>query len=252
MKQKKFTAQLGSVKTRPGWRGVADAVCTRLSSFAQWLGPEEGQQRRVELPEMSKRDPSQEGLWGQNRTEPAAGWPPRGSGRHPGQQGRVPKEELPACSAADHLNGLPVAVIDESQVARLVPAVKHCRPALRGGMVSLALMPKVWHTMPQSAEACSQLLRASESRHGSTWKPERAQSSNRANPNLAKQAGRACAMGSKHPATSSAALALQASLPRAETWSCLTPTSPIDELSSGASSVAPHNSEMELKTSNKP
>jgi hypothetical protein len=47
---------------------------------------------------------------------------------------------------------------------------------------------------------------------------------NRANPDLAKQASRACAMGSNCPATSRAALALQAGLPQAETWSCLTPT----------------------------
>jgi hypothetical protein len=105
-------------------------------------------------------------------------------------------------------------------------------------MARLALMPKIWHAMPQSAEACSQLLGAPESRHGSTRKPEQTQSVNRANPNLAKQAGRACVMGSKHPTTSSAALALQASLPQAETWSCSTPTLPINELNSGANSVS--------------
>jgi hypothetical protein len=54
-------------------------------------------------------------------------------------------------------------------------------------------------------------------------KAKRKWSGNRANPDLAKQAGRACAMGPKHPTTSSAALALQASLPQAKTWSCLNP-----------------------------
>jgi hypothetical protein len=60
-------------------------------------------------------------------------------------------------------------------------------------------------------------------------KTERTQSGDRANPDLAKQAGRACAMGSNCPITSSAALALQAGLPQAKTWSCLTPTLSTDE-----------------------
>jgi hypothetical protein len=89
-------------------------ICTRLSSFAQWLGPEEGHKGGLQLPEMSKRDTSQEGLWGQNDTEFAAGGPPHG--RHLGQQGRVPEEEPPACSAADTSKGLSVAVNRSSQL----------------------------------------------------------------------------------------------------------------------------------------
>jgi hypothetical protein len=106
----------------PTTRGVSwlmrtnAACCTRLSSFAQWLGPEEGQQWRVELPEDLERRSIQKGLWGQNDTEPAAGQPPRGSGRHPAHQRRVPEEELPAHSTADHLNGLPIAVDRSSQL----------------------------------------------------------------------------------------------------------------------------------------
>jgi hypothetical protein len=63
---------------------------------------------------------------------------------------------------------------------------------------------------------------------------------NRANPSLAKQAGRACAMGPNCPATSRVALALQAGPPQAERWSCLTPTLSSDEshANSGANSVA--------------
>jgi hypothetical protein len=117
----------------------SDAVRTRLSSLAQWLGPEEGQQRRVELPEIPKRGASQEGLWGQNRTEPAAGWPPRGSGRHPGQQARVPEEELPACSA--------------SQVCFVRGVGSPCSHARHSA---------------RNAPVCPRVLRASESRRGST------------------------------------------------------------------------------------
>jgi hypothetical protein len=54
----------------------------------------------INYPEISKRDTSQEGLWGQIDTEFAAGKPPHGSGRHLGQQGRVLKEELLTYSAA--------------------------------------------------------------------------------------------------------------------------------------------------------
>jgi hypothetical protein len=61
--------------------------------------------RGCNFPETPKRDASQEGLWGQIDTELAAGGPPRGSGRHLGQQGRVPKEELLAHSAAVPLKG---------------------------------------------------------------------------------------------------------------------------------------------------
>jgi hypothetical protein len=50
-----------------------------------------------------------------------------------------------------------------------------------------------------------------------------------ANPGLAKRAGGACAMGPKHSTTSRAALALHASLPQTETWSCSTRTLPTDE-----------------------
>jgi hypothetical protein len=53
---------------------------------------------------------------------------------------------------------------------------------------------------------------------------------NRAKPDLAKQAGRTFVMGPNCLTTSSAALALQASLHQAEAWSCLTPTSSIDDL----------------------
>jgi hypothetical protein len=52
---------------------------------------------------------------------------------------------------------------------------------------------------------------------------------NRANPDLAKRAGRARAMGPNCLTTSSAPLALQASPPQAERRSCLTPTLSIDE-----------------------
>jgi hypothetical protein len=80
---------------------ASDTICTRLSSFAQWLGPEEGRTHAEQLPrDAQEGSTSQEGLWGQIDTELAAGRPPHGSGRHLGQQGRVPKEELLACSAA--------------------------------------------------------------------------------------------------------------------------------------------------------
>jgi hypothetical protein len=75
-------------------------------------------------PEISKRDTSQEGLWGQIDTELAAGRPPRGSGRHLGQQGRVPKEEPLACSAAAPSKGLTVAVNRSPQVMRPVLQLK--------------------------------------------------------------------------------------------------------------------------------
>jgi hypothetical protein len=53
---------------------------------------------------------------------------------------------------------------------------------------------------------------------------------NRANPNLAKPAGRACALGPNCPVASRAALALHAGLPQAERWNCFTPTLSIHEL----------------------
>jgi hypothetical protein len=59
-------------------------------------------------------------------------------------------------------------------------------------------------------------------------KAQRIRVGDRANPDLAKRAGRAHAMGSNCPA-SNAALALQASLPQAKTWSCLTRTLSINE-----------------------
>jgi hypothetical protein len=73
----------------------------------------------------------------------------------------------------------------------------------------------------------------------SHMKAERTRSGNHANPDLAKQAGRACAMGANCPTARSAALALQAGLPQAETWSCLTPTLSINEshANSGVNSV---------------
>jgi hypothetical protein len=77
-------------------------ICTRLSSFAQWLGPEEGRKGGLQLPEMPKRGTSQEGLWGQNDTELAAGGLPHGPGRHLGQQhvaplsGSVPGDSVSA------------------------------------------------------------------------------------------------------------------------------------------------------------
>jgi hypothetical protein len=91
-------------------------------------------------------------------------------------------------------------------------------------------MLKIQPTMPKSAEACSQLLRGSESQRAIGLKAERTWSGGRANPDLAKQAGRACALGPNCLTTCIAALALQAGLPQAETRSCLTPTLPIEEL----------------------
>jgi hypothetical protein len=75
---------------------------------------------------------------------------------------------------------------------------------------------------------------------------------NRANPDLAKQASRACVVGPNCLTTSRAALALQASQPQAGVRSCLTSTLSINEshTSSSANSSAPHDSEMELKTNN--
>jgi hypothetical protein len=52
---------------------------------------------------------------------------------------------------------------------------------------------------------------------------------NRANPGHAKRAGRAYVMGPNCLLTCSAALALHASQPLAETWSCGTPTPVRDE-----------------------
>jgi hypothetical protein len=98
--------------------GLISTICTRLSSLAQWMCLEEGQHTRIELPEAPKRGASQEGLWGQIDTEFAARRPPHGSGRHLGQQGRVPKEEPLACSAAVPQKGLTVAVNRSSQVMR--------------------------------------------------------------------------------------------------------------------------------------
>jgi hypothetical protein len=92
------------------------------------------------------------------------------------------------------------------------------------------------------APVCNQLLRASESRHGSTQMPERARSINRANPNLAKQAGRAHAMGPKHPMTSNAALALQASLPLIDHLSCETGPQGMAFQSAQSNSAAPSSS----------
>jgi hypothetical protein len=64
---------------------------------------------------ISRGDQAKRALWGQMLTEPAAGKPPHGSGRHLGQQRRVLEQELPACSAADHLNGLSIAANRSSQ-----------------------------------------------------------------------------------------------------------------------------------------
>jgi hypothetical protein len=98
-------------------------------------------------------------------------------------------------------------------------------------------MPDVQHAKPQCAQGCLGIQRAGMDPHES----QRIGVGNRANPDLAKQASRAHAMGPNCLATSRAALALQASQPQAGVRSCSTSTPSIDEPhvnSSANSSVA--------------
>jgi hypothetical protein len=94
---------------------------------------------------------------------------------------------------------------------------------------------RVWHTMPQCAKDAWSLREPARTHTKAKWK----WGGNCASPDLAKQAGRACAMGPNCLVTSRAALALHAKLPQAETWSCLTLTLSIDKshASSGTGSV---------------
>jgi hypothetical protein len=89
------STELQNCGERPLCAKERGAICTGLSSFAQWLGPEEGHKGGLQLPERSKRDPSEEGLWKQSDTEPAAGWPPRRSGGTWGNKEEFWKKSCP-------------------------------------------------------------------------------------------------------------------------------------------------------------
>jgi hypothetical protein len=110
--QQQHSDRFGALHSSDERKMPRNTICTRLSSLAQWLGPEEGKTRGINYPEISKRDAGQEGLWGQIDTEFATRRPPHGSGRHLGQHGRVLKEEPLAHSAAVPLKGASVQPID--------------------------------------------------------------------------------------------------------------------------------------------
>jgi hypothetical protein len=80
-------------------------VCTRLSSWTQWLGSGGNNKGGLHF----QRDPGgiQAKRASENRklTEPAPGKPPCGSGRHLGQQSEFQGQELLGCSAANHSKG---------------------------------------------------------------------------------------------------------------------------------------------------
>jgi hypothetical protein len=61
----------------------------------------------------SQRSLASSGPLGVKSTEPEAGNPPRGSGRHVGQQRGVPEQEPPPCSAANHSSSLQSAVASQ-------------------------------------------------------------------------------------------------------------------------------------------
>jgi hypothetical protein len=143
--------------------------------------------RGVNCAETSKRGASQEGLWGQIDTELAARRPFHGSGRHLGQQGSVPKEELLACSAAVPLKRGFCAVNRSPQVARGVCSLKPMQVCFVRGLSSPCSQARhLAHIAPVSKGHSG----PPESARGPTQEPTD-RNWNRANPGHAKRAGRA-------------------------------------------------------------
>jgi hypothetical protein len=115
----------------PGKGG--NRVCTRLSSSTQWLWSGEGNKGRLCFKRIPRGGQAKRASGGEKPTEPAAGKPLRLSGRHLEQQRRVPEQELPAHSAADHLKWASFAAIDQVSSAGPVPRSSRCRSTLWGG-----------------------------------------------------------------------------------------------------------------------